>query len=75
MHLYDLIKTLTTLNLRHNQIGDVGAQHLVNALEHNTVRLVLYSSVLKISASFNSDTHFVESQKKQDRPRRRKIFG
>ncbi|CAM4827213.1 unnamed protein product [Rotaria magnacalcarata] len=46
-------RTLTTLYLSENQIGALGAQHLANALQHNTVILILYSSI-----SFNH-LHFL----------------
>ena len=32
-----LIQTLTTLNLNHNRIADLGAQHLAGALTLNKV--------------------------------------
>ncbi|CAM4768322.1 unnamed protein product [Rotaria magnacalcarata] len=40
-----LLTTLTILDLRYNQIGDRGAQHLANALQHNTVIIILYSTI------------------------------
>jgi hypothetical protein len=39
------MKTLATLNFRENEISDEGIQQLVNALEHNKVRLELLSSI------------------------------
>ncbi len=48
MYLYDLMKTLTTLNLRSTGIGDRVVQDLANALKYNTVRLYLFSSMAYI---------------------------
>jgi len=42
MQLYHSTQTLTTLSLAGNRIGEKGAEHLVKALQHNTVRLFLY---------------------------------
>jgi hypothetical protein len=35
---YHSLKTLTTLSLRWNQIGNEGAKHLAEALKENKVR-------------------------------------
>ena len=43
MHFFT--QTLTTLNLRYNQIGVLGAQHLADGLRNNTVTLILSSSL------------------------------
>ncbi|CAF0808401.1 unnamed protein product [Adineta steineri] len=39
-----MIKTLTTLDVGHNEIAKVGAQHLGDALQYNTVTVILSSS-------------------------------
>jgi ABC-type uncharacterized transport system substrate-binding protein len=44
-HLHFFIQTLTTLDLSQNQTGSVGAQHLADALQTNTVILIFYSSI------------------------------
>jgi hypothetical protein len=44
-HLYFFTQTLTTLDLHHNGIGAVGAQHLADALRNNMVTLILSSSI------------------------------
>jgi hypothetical protein len=38
IHHYLSIKTLTTLNLGRNNIGDQGTEHLTQALQNNTVK-------------------------------------
>jgi hypothetical protein len=55
------IQTLTTLDLGWNEIGVKGAQFLANALQTNTVRELLYSSITRSTWSFNTDTHNVGS--------------
>jgi hypothetical protein len=47
------MQTLTTLNLAQNEIGDKGAEHLANALRHNTVSLV--SNLLILYGFLSSD--------------------
>jgi hypothetical protein len=49
------------LDLEGNEIGGEGAQFLANALQTNTVRELLYSSITHASSSLNTDTHNVES--------------
>ncbi len=44
-YLYYAIQTLTMIDLRCNNIGDLGAQDLAKALENNTVNLVFYLSI------------------------------
>jgi hypothetical protein len=44
-HLHFFTQTLTTLDLYWNEIGDEGAQHLVDALQNNTVILFVFSSL------------------------------
>jgi hypothetical protein len=56
MHLYHLLQTLTTLKIGWNRIGAEGARHIANALHHNTVRFVLYSSTSYIFVSFIAET-------------------
>jgi hypothetical protein len=51
------------LTLETNKIFDDGAQHLAEALQYNTVRLVLDSPVLYTPVSFNTDTYNTESHK------------
>jgi hypothetical protein len=63
MHLSHSIQTLTTLYLTWNEIGDEGAYHLSNALQQNSVRLVLYSSVSCVSVPFDTGTCHIESWK------------
>ncbi len=45
MYHYCSIQTLTTLNLRGNQIDDKGAEHIAHALQSNVVRELLLSSI------------------------------
>ncbi len=51
--MYHLIKSLTTLNLYYNQIGDKGAQEFADVLKHNTVKSLFFSSIFYI---YNSQT-------------------
>jgi len=44
------------LDLEGNEIGDEGVQYLGNALQANTVKEVLYSSIRNSPSSFNTDT-------------------
>ena len=44
-------RPLTTLDLTMNCIGNEGVKHLAHASRRNTVKSVLYSSVLSISVS------------------------
>jgi hypothetical protein len=55
-------QTLTTLNLWDNKIRDKGAQHLSDALQHNTVRLRVSSSLPFLSNGFlfYTDTHYTQ---------------
>jgi hypothetical protein len=61
MQHHHSIQTLTTLDLGWSNIGDEGAQLLANALQTNTVRELLYSSITHVASSLNTDTHNVES--------------
>ena len=47
-------QALTTLDLDQNQIGDVGAQHLADALRNNTVSLILFSSLSRFYLLLNA---------------------
>jgi hypothetical protein len=55
------------LNLARNQIGDVGAQHLAQALQNNTVKDVFFFSITYSSLSFNADTHDTRSSMEPNR--------
>jgi hypothetical protein len=70
-----LIQTLSTLDLGHNQIDAKEAQHLATALQNNTVRYTFFLSILHLSTSFNTDTHYTESLEQQNRWWRDAIFG
>jgi len=61
VHRFASIQTLTTLDLRGKQLGKEGTKFLANALQTNTVRELLYSSITGSPSSFNTDTHNVES--------------
>ena len=51
-------QTLTSLNLRSNQIGDVGAQHLATALRENKVMSIeICSSLIATHSLSHTDTH------------------
>jgi hypothetical protein len=52
IHLVWLIQTLTILEFYNNQIRDAGAQYLADALQNNTVTIVL-SSFISYSSSSN----------------------
>ncbi|CAM4979680.1 unnamed protein product [Rotaria socialis] len=49
-HLHFLSQTLTTLDLSSNDIGALGAQHLADALQHNTTLTTLDLSTNDIGA-------------------------
>src|SRR3984957_5455407 len=66
-HLHFFTQTLTTLDLRWNQIGEQGAQHLANALHNNTVNHFLYSSISLPSALFHTDTHHTQPSTQSNR--------
>jgi hypothetical protein len=61
MHLFHLMQTLTTLDIGWNKVGVEGTKHLANALQHNTVIVVLYSSTSHLFALFIADTCYAES--------------
>jgi hypothetical protein len=73
-HLHS-IQTLTTLDLGRNQIGGEGAQYLAHALETNTVRKLLYSSIKYSRCPFITDTYNAVSWKEPNRWWRSTIFG
>lgn len=54
------MKTLTTLTLGTNRIGDVGTQHIADALQYNKVRSALYLSAPFAFVSFNTDIDHIE---------------
>jgi hypothetical protein len=65
-------QTLTTLDLTGNAIGDIGAQHLSDALRQNTVRLRVFSS-LPFSSNgflFYTDTHYTQPLQQSNRSSR-----
>jgi Ran GTPase-activating protein (RanGAP) involved in mRNA processing and transport len=45
LYTHHFTQTLTTLDLEFNGIGDEAAQHLADALQNNTVILILSSSI------------------------------
>jgi hypothetical protein len=60
--IYHSIQTLKTLDLRYNDIGDLGVQYLVDALENNTVRLTHDSFIFVFYfIIYNTDTHDIRS--------------
>jgi hypothetical protein len=67
IHHHHSIQTLTTLNLGWNKIGGEGVQFLANALQTNTVREPLYSSITRAPSSLNTDTHNVGSCRQRNR--------
>jgi len=67
VHRFPSIQTLTTLDLRWEQLGKEGAKFLANALQTNTVRELLYSSITGSPSSFNTDTYNVGSSTEQHR--------
>ncbi len=67
IHHYLSLQTLTTLNLRSNDIDAEGAQHLAQALQNNTVRDVFFFSTTYSPLSFITDTHHAQSCIQQNR--------
>ncbi len=57
LHFCYCTQTLTTLDLESNEIGAEGAQHLSDALKHNTVREILSSTVSSSFLLLHTDTH------------------
>ncbi len=55
------IKTLKTLDLSLNKIGDTGVQYLADALRHNQVTLVIPSFQLYESLFLFTDTNYSRS--------------
>ena len=49
-------QTLTVLNLRNNEIHDIGAEHLSAALRNNTVSRIFSSSTQKTQIDFFTQT-------------------
>jgi len=54
-------KTITTLYLERNSIGDEGTHHLANALKKNQVNDVHCVGIISSSSSFIVDHHDTES--------------
>jgi Ran GTPase-activating protein (RanGAP) involved in mRNA processing and transport len=50
------MKTLSSLDLSQNEIGEKGAQHLAQVLQNNTVRKVFLSCTTYLSLCFDVDT-------------------
>jgi len=67
-------QTLTMLDLEGNEIGDEGVQYLGNALQANTVKEVLYSSIRNSPSSFNTDTDNAWSWIQRNWPWRNTLF-
>jgi len=61
-------KTITTLYLERNSIGDEGTHHLANALKKNQVNDVHCIGIISSSSSFIVDHHDTESWAQPDRP-------
>jgi hypothetical protein len=61
---------ITTLNLESNAIADVGAQHLVRALENSTVSPILYFSHSFSSSLSPIDTNYSASGRQSNRSHR-----
>ncbi len=57
IHYYNLIQTLTILHLPENSIGDEGAQYLGSALQTNTVRILIFSSITDSVVPFHIDAY------------------
>jgi hypothetical protein len=45
LYTHYFTQALTTLNICNNQFGDIGAEHLADALRNNTVSLIFPSSI------------------------------
>jgi hypothetical protein len=67
LYTHYFTQTLTTLDLSSNQIGAVGAQHLADALQHNTVTLILSSSISYTHLHFFTDTHHTKAVQQSNR--------
>ena len=71
-----LTQTLTALDIRRNQIGPVGAQHLAEALRQNTVtRFFSPSSSFHHIPLLYTDTHHTQSLEQSNRRHRSKTSG
>jgi hypothetical protein len=54
------MQTLTTLDISVNNIGDKGVEYLVRALQSNTVRHILGSSITYQLLCVNIDTYHAQ---------------
>ncbi len=75
VHYYLSIQALTMLNLKSNQIGAEGAQHLAQALQNNRVRDVFFFPNTYLSLSLNAGTHDARSSMQPYRCRRSTTSG
>jgi hypothetical protein len=64
-----------TLVLIFNGIDAEGARHIANALIHNKVRQILYSSINYLPILFNAGVNNVKSWAQQDSSRRNSIYS
>ena len=64
-----------TLNLRRNQIGVEGAQHLANALKMNRVRHLFFDIFYLFTEIFNADTNSTQSWMEWNWFSRGTVFG
>ena len=55
------MQTMTTLNLRSNRIGSIGAQYLGDAMKINKVRRDLFRSNGSLAIRFFTDTRLTQS--------------
>jgi hypothetical protein len=58
---FSTYQTLTTLHISGNEISGIGAQHLADALRHNTVILILFSFLAYSSSLVHIDAHRTRS--------------
>jgi hypothetical protein len=68
--MHFLIQTLLKLGIFANEITEKGIQHLVDALQNNTVSIFLISSILFLSALLRSDTHHTSTARQSNRRQR-----
>jgi hypothetical protein len=61
------MQTLTTLNIRWNNIDAKGIQHLAHALQGNTVRQLVSFSISDQLLLINTDTYDIRSLREQYR--------
>lgn len=70
----NLFQTLIFLDLSVNEIHDIGAKYLADALDINRVRQWLFSSLLSLSLYVSVDTEDSDRGEKLYRTGRRKGF-